>query len=160
MDVNPNNKFTKLLFKAKEAHLNGNLELAISEYTFLLKSKATADLRCLLGWAHCLNGNFSDAIKQCKLAIELDPNFGNAYNDLACYLIYEKRLDAAIPWLEKAIQLEDYTGRHLSYYNLGRVYEKKGLWQHAKIYYEYSVSISPEYKKANEALYKIYTYLN
>ena len=132
MEMEPSPKFTELLCQAKEAHLKGNLDLAISEYTELLKSNATADLHCLLGWAHCLNGNFSDAIKQCKLAIELDANFGNAYNDLACYLIYEKRFDAAIPWLEKAIQLENYTGKHLSYYNLGRVYEKRGMWMHAK----------------------------
>jgi len=160
MGMNQNPEFTELLCKAKEAHLKGNLDLAIAEYTNLLKSNPTADLHCLLGWALCLNGNFSDAIKHCRFAIELDPDFGDAYNDLACYLIYEKRFDAAIPWLEKAIQLESYSEKHLPYYNLGRVYEKKGMWLHARNSYEYSVSISPEYNKANTALHRMYSYLN
>ena len=160
MEMNQNPEFTDLLCKAKEHHLNGKLDRAIAEYTSLLNRHATAELHCLLGWAYCLNGNFSDAIKQCNFAIELNPEWGNAYNDLGCYLIYEKRFDAAIPWLEKAIQLDSYIDKHLPYYNLGRVYEKKGLWLNARNSYEFSVSLSPEYDKAKTALHRIYSYLN
>lgn len=152
--------FTDKLCKAKELHLDGKLDKAIAEYTSLLNRNATAELYCLLGWAYCLNGNFIDAINQCRFAIELDPEWGNAYNDLACYLIYEKRFDAALPWLEKAIQLESYTEKHLPYYNLGRVYEKKGMWLYSKNCYEFSVSLAPDYKKAHKGLNRIYAYLN
>lgn len=160
MELNPTPEFTELFCKAKEHHLNGKLDRAITEYTALLNRNASAELYCLLGWAYCLNGNFKDAINQCRFAIELDPDWGNAYNDLACYLIYEKRFDAAIPWLEKAIQLESYDDKHLSYYNLGRIYEKIGMWLHARNCYEYSVSLSCDYKKAQKALNRIYAYLN
>ncbi len=160
MEMNQSTEFTDLLCKAKEHHLKGKLGMAIAEYTTLLNRHATAELHCLLGWAYCLSGNFKDAINQCRFAIELDPDWGNAYNDLACYLICENRFDAAIPWLEKAIQLDSYLEKHLSYYNLGRVYEKKGMWLHARNCYEYSVSLASDYKKANIALHRIYSYLN
>ena len=43
-----------------------------------------------------------DAIAQCEIAIELDPEFGNPYNDIGVYLMQQQRLDEAIPWLERA----------------------------------------------------------
>jgi len=160
MEMSQHKDFTELIGKAKEHHLNGELEIAIAQYTSLLNRHATSELHCLLGWAYYLSGNFKDAINQCRYAIELDINYGSAYNDLACYLIYEKRYDAAIPWLEKAIQLKNYSEKHLPYFNLGRIYEKKGMWLLARNNYEHSQSLMPEYDKARIALNRIYSYLN
>jgi len=160
MEMSHSKDFIELINKAKKNHLNGDLEVAIAQYTTLLSRHATSELYCLLGWAYCLSGNFTDAINQCRYAIELDSNYGSAYNDLACYLTYKKRYDAAIPWLEKAIQLESYSEKYLSYFNLGRIYEKKGMWLHAKNNYEYSQSLMPDYDKARIALNRIYSYLN
>lgn len=160
MEMSQHKDFTELIGRAKEHHLKGELEIAIAQYTSLLSKHATSELHCLLGWAYYLTGNFNDAINHCRYAIELDANYGSAYNDLACYLIFEKRYDAAIPWLEKAVVLENYSEKHLPYYNLGRVYEKKGMWFIAKQSYEASLSLMPDYEKAKAALNRIYGFLN
>jgi len=49
-------------------------------------------------------GKLDDAIAECKRAIELDPEFGNPYNDIGAYMIEMGRFEEAIPWLERAIE--------------------------------------------------------
>jgi len=53
-----------------------------------------------------------EAIAECKRAIEVDPEFGNPYNDIGSYLIALGRHDEAIPWLEQAIVAPRYDPRH------------------------------------------------
>jgi Flp pilus assembly protein TadD len=40
-----------------------------------------------------------EAIAECHRAIEIDPDFGNPYNDIGAYLIERGDLRGAIPWL-------------------------------------------------------------
>src|ERR1700730_17686227 len=62
---------------------------------------------------------------------EIDPEFGNPYNDIGVYLMQQEKLDEAIPWLEKAKQAKRYEPRHFPYLNLGRVHKAKGMIQKA-----------------------------
>jgi Tfp pilus assembly protein PilF len=71
-------------------------------------------------------GRFDDAIEQCKVAIRVDPEFGNPYNDIGSYLIQKGELDKAIPWLELAKKAARYEPKHFPYLNLFRVYIKQG----------------------------------
>jgi len=54
-----------------------------------------------LGWTYHFQGRIEEAIAECKLAIGLDPEFGNPYNDIGAYLIELGRFEEAIPWLEQ-----------------------------------------------------------
>jgi Tfp pilus assembly protein PilF len=86
----------------------------------------TAEAHTYLGWTYSFKGRYSDAIEQCKLAIRIDPEFGNPYNDIGSYLIHLGRVDQAIPWLEQAKKASRYEPRHFPYLNLYRVYTKLG----------------------------------
>jgi Tfp pilus assembly protein PilF len=57
-------------------------------------------------------GRIDDAIAECHRAIEIDPSFGNPYNDIGAYLIAKGELDEAVPWLEKAKTAPRYDPRH------------------------------------------------
>ena len=57
-----------------------------------------------LGWTYSYQGRLDDAIPECQKAIEVDPEFGNPYNDIGAYLIEQQKHDEAIPWLERALQ--------------------------------------------------------
>ena len=72
-------------------------------------------------------GRLDDAIEECKHAIEVDPAFGNPYNDIGAYLITKGELDSAVEWLEKAKRAPRYEPRHYPYMNLARLYEQKGM---------------------------------
>ncbi|MGA2847071.1 MAG: tetratricopeptide repeat protein, partial [Candidatus Acidiferrales bacterium] len=72
-------------------------------YTKSLDIFPTAEAHTFLGWTYHFQGKVDEAIAECKRAIEVDPEFGNPYNDIGSYLIALGRHDEAIPWLEQAI---------------------------------------------------------
>jgi len=61
-------------------------------------------------------------------AIELDPEFGNPYNDIGVCLMPRDKLDESIPWLEKAKQAKRYEPRQFPFMNLGQIYLRQGRW--------------------------------
>jgi tetratricopeptide (TPR) repeat protein len=116
----------QLLQRAYERQRAGALDEAIRLYQDSIALHPTAEAHTYLGWTYSFKGRYSDAIEQCKLAIRLDPEFGNPYNDIGSYLIHLGRVDQAIPWLEQAKKARRYEPRHFPYLNLYRVYTKLG----------------------------------
>ena len=53
-------------------------------------------------------GRYDVAIEEAKRAIDLDPKYGNPYNDIGVYLIELGRWDESIPWLQKAMAATRY----------------------------------------------------
>ena len=146
--------------KAYDLHLRGKIDDAINNYKLSIQSYPTAKAHTYLGWAYSLHANYEEAIEECKTAIELDPDFGNPYNDIGSYLISLGKLDEAIIWLEKAIDAEDYEPRHFPYFNLGRIYERKGDWFTAMKYYEDALDVNPDYEIAKSAVLRLTAMLN
>lgn len=145
---------------AYKSHIDGEIKTAIEHYKLSIETFPTAKAHTFLGWAYSLLGNYEEAIVECKIAIELEPEFGNPYNDIGSYLINLGRPDEAVEWLEKAIEAPDYEPRHYPYYNLGRIYEKKGDWFAAIRYYNKSLTINPDYEQAQDSVIRITTLLN
>ena len=104
-------------------------DAAIRLYRESIALYPTADAHTYLGWAYSFKGRLNEAIAQCEIAIEIDPEFGNPYNDIGVYLMQQQKLDDAIPWLERAKNAKRYEPRHFPYINLGRVYLTKGMIQ-------------------------------
>jgi Tfp pilus assembly protein PilF len=146
--------------KAYGLHLKGKIDDAIVNYKLSIENYPTAKAHTYLGWAYSLHGKYEEAIQECEIAVELDPHYGNPYNDIGSYLINLKRLDEAIIWLEKAIEAEDYELRYYAYYNLGKIYEKKGDWFTATKYYEDTLEINPDYDSAKAALIRLTAMMN
>lgn len=146
--------------KAYDLHLNGKIDDAINNYKLSIEYYPTAKAHTFLGWAYSLHSKYIEAIEECKLAVELDPDFGNPYNDIGSYLINLNRFDEAISWLEKAIEALDYEPRHYPHFNLGRIYEKRGDWFTAMKYYEDALKINPDYELAQSALLRLTAMMN
>jgi Tfp pilus assembly protein PilF len=116
----------RLLETAYDSQQSGDLESAIHLYQASIESCPTAEAHTFLGWTYSSQGKYDEAIEQCKLAITVDPQFGNPYNDIGSYLIQKGELDQAIAWLEQAKKAPRYEPRHFPYVNLFRVYIKQG----------------------------------
>ena len=116
---------------------------AIRLYKESIALYPTADAHTYLGWAYSFKGRLNEAIAQCEIAIELDPEFGNPYNDIGVYLMQQQKLDDAIPWLERAKSAKRYEPRHFPYINLGRVYLTKGMIQKALEEFGGALQINP-----------------
>src|SRR5574341_166903 len=121
-----------LLKSAYERQMAGQLEEAVRLYRASIDLWPTAEAHTFLGWTLSHKGRYEEAIEQCKIAIGLDPDFGNPYNDIGSYLIHLGRIDQAIPWLELAKKAPRYEPRHFPYLNLCRVYMKLGQLDRAQ----------------------------
>lgn len=117
----------QLVQQGMDQQMARNLDEAIRLYKESIAIFPTADAHTYLGWAYSFLGKIDDAISQCEIAIEVDPDFGNPYNDIGVYLMQQQKLDEAIPWLDKAKLARRYEPRHFPYINLGRVYLTKGM---------------------------------
>jgi Tfp pilus assembly protein PilF len=122
----------RLLQKAYERQSAGAYEDAILLYKASIETHPTAEAHTYLGWTYSFLKRYDEAIEQCKIAITIDPEFGNPYNDIGSYLIHKGQVDQAIPWLQQAKKARRYEPRHFPYLNLYRVYMKLGRLDEAQ----------------------------
>ena len=112
----------------------------------------TAEAWTFLGWVASWRGDPTTAIEHCGQAIEVDPTFGNPYNDIGAYLIELGKLEEAIPWLQQATEAPRYEARVYPWMNLGRVHELLGRFREAIEHYRKAVEVEPRYLPAAQAL--------
>ncbi len=140
--------------------MEGDYDRAVELYRGSLALHPTAEAHTFLGWTYHFQGKIAEAISECKRAIEVDPDFGNPYNDIGAYLIDLERYDEAIPWLERAITAKRYEPRHFPYFNLGRVYLAKNSIHRARELFQKALEVEPRYSLARQALGKLRRMLN
>jgi len=145
----------KLLQEAYQAQMEQDFDRAIELYRNSLATYPTAEAHTFLGWTYHFQGKVDDAIAECKRAIEVDPEFGNPYNDIGAYLIEQEKWDEAIPWFEKAIVAKRYEARCYPHFNLGRVYEHKHSWRKAKECYAAAYAMDKRYVAALAGLRRL-----
>lgn len=133
-----------LIEQAMKHQMAREFDDAIRLYKESITVYPTADAHTYLGWAYSFIGRVNEAIAQCEIAIQLDPEFGNPYNDIGVYLMQQQRFDDAIPWLERAKSAKRYEPRHFPYINLGRIYLTKGMIQKALEEFDGALKINPE----------------
>ncbi len=154
-------EFAKEYFeKAYMYQMDGKYKDAIEYFRKSIEFNPTAEAYTFLGWALSSTGDYRGAVDECKRAIQLDPDFGNPYNDIGAYLIAMGNYDEASVWLELALKSEKYLNREYAHYNLGVVYEKTGLWFEALAKYKNALEIRPDYKIAKKHYYKLIALLN
>jgi protein-L-isoaspartate O-methyltransferase len=135
----------------------GELERAADAYDRSIRLAPTAEAHTFLGWTASFMGRYERAIEECRLAIQVDPTFGNPYNDIGAYLIELGRLDEAISWLEKALAAPRYCCYFYAHANLARVYVQKGLREKARKHLKAALEVNPEYEPARELLRRLDT---
>ncbi|HSD51525.1 MAG TPA: tetratricopeptide repeat protein [Candidatus Methylomirabilis sp.] len=146
--------------KGYEAQMQGDLEAAINHYRRSIELCPTAEAHTFLGWAYSHQGHYDEAIRECKVAIQVDPDFGNPYNDIGAYLIELGRHDEAVPWLRKAMEAPRYDPRHYPHMNLARVYLKQGKVLEAVEALKRALEIEPKYVAARRELHRLLGMLN
>lgn len=160
MDDDDREEAARLFQEAYEHQREGRLEQAIEAYRRSIELHPTAEAHTFLGWTYSFLGRLRDAIDECRKAIDVDPDFGNPYNDIGAYLFELGRFDEAIPWLEKAIRAPRYESRHFPYFNLARIYIQRYEFEKAIPHLEAAIGIEPGYTLAERELRKILARMN
>lgn len=151
---------TKLWQDAYRYQMKGELDFAIERYERSIEVHPTAEAHTFLGWTLSFQGRLEEATEECLRAIEIDPEFGNPYNDIGVYLMQEDKLDESIPWFEKAKQAKRYEPRQFPFMNAGRVYLRQGRWWEALHEFEGAVRLAPGDRQAARMLHHVRAQLN
>jgi len=141
--------------KAYQLHMKGEVEKAIALYTKSLEIFPTAEAYTFRGWARSFEKDYAAAIEDCHRAIDLDPEFGNPYNDIGAYYVEQDEPDDAIPWLRMALKAKRYESYCFPHFNLGRVFEAKGQLEKALEHYRKALDENPGYALAAKAVERL-----
>ena len=145
---------------AYRLQMAGELDQAIARYRESIEVRPTAEAHTFLGWTLSFQDKLDEAIAECLRAIEVDPDFGNPYNDIGVYLMQQNKLDEALPWLEKAKRAPRYEPRQFPFMNTARIHLKQGRWWEALHEFEGAVRAAPDDKAAHQALHSLRARLN
>ncbi len=140
--------------------MSGDLDAAVESYRRSIELYPTAEAHTFLGWAYSFQGKIDEAIRECEVAIQIDPDFGNPYNDIGVYLMEKREYEAAIPWLVKAMQAKRYEPRHYPHINMARVCAKKGKIDEAIAELRKALQFDPNHLGARRELHRLIGMLN
>lgn len=160
MDQDRFRRATDLWQEAYQRQMAGDLAGAIELYQRSIEVCPTAEAHTYLGWTLSFQGRLEEATGECLRAIEVDPDFGNPYNDIGCYLMQQGKFDEAVPWLEKAKRARRYEPRQFPYMNLARIRLKQGRWWEALREFEQAARLAPKDADLARALHSLRARLN
>jgi Tfp pilus assembly protein PilF len=150
----------ELFQRAYHLQMRGAYGDAIEMYRASLQLHPTAEAHTFLGWTYSMLGRHADAIEECHRAIEVDPDFGNPYNDIGAYLLELGRWEEALPWFDKAMAAPRYEARVYPYVNKGRALEHLGRAWEALEAYRQAMAVNRDYPPARQAFRALLGKLN
>ncbi|MBN1881851.1 MAG: tetratricopeptide repeat protein [Deltaproteobacteria bacterium] len=128
----------------------------LTEHLMLFKGTVaeTAEERNNRGAELLLEGNYSEAADEFRTAIEIDPNYSDAYYNLGKVYSHLEDYSSAEEYYITAIEIDPDDARY--HYNLAIVYGKMEMLDKSEEEYLYAISIDPFYDKAHNNLGALY----
>ena len=137
----------QLIRKAFELQAQGRKLEAARYYQYLIK-QGIKDCRVFSNYGIFLNeiGKHKESESNLKKAISLNPEYANAYYNLAVLFIGQGNLEKAELELKKAIKLKsDFA---IAHYNLGFILKDQGRLKEAETYTQKALEVDPQFTDA------------
>ena len=137
----------QLIKKAFELQSQGKKLEAAKYYAYLIK-QGIKDYRIFSNYGIFLNeiGKHKEAELELKKAISLNPEYPNAYYNLAVLYIGQGNLEKAELELKKTIKLKsDFA---IAHYNLGFILKDQGRLKEAETYTQKALEVDPQFTDA------------
>lgn len=148
-----------LVEEGLQAASEGLTDRAIKRFKDSLRLKRSADALTFWAWVESSRGQLHVAAHLCREALRVDPEFGNAANDLGSYLAAVGDTQLAMSYFERAKTCERYSSRHFPFMNLGRIYWDRGEYWKAFKEYRQAQKICPDDEVIKAALSKLETHI-
>ena len=146
----------ELIKKAFDLQAQGRKLEAAKYYEYLIK-QGIKDHRVFSNYGIFLNeiGKHKESESKLKKAISLNPEYANAYYNLAVLFIGQGNLEKAELELKKAIKLKsDFA---IAHYNLGFILKDQGRLKEAESYTQKALEVDPQLTDAYLSLSTIQT---
>lgn len=116
-----------------------NYKGAIEKADKLLKEFPNSALGYnIRGIAKGYDGRFEDGMKDIDKALQIDPNYGYALFNKALNYELHNKLDDALIWYDKALEVEEYVW---SYYGIASIYGRRGDVENVAKYLQKAIDI-------------------
>jgi tetratricopeptide (TPR) repeat protein len=109
-------------------------------------SPGTPFSRNNMGFIYQQEGKFQEAIREYLIAIQMKPNFFDAYNNLALVYRSAGEKEEAVAIYKKIIEISP--GYAKAYNNLAGLYNELGYKEEAETYYKKAIELDPKYAYA------------
>ena len=138
---------SQLIKKAFELQSQGKKLEAAKYYVYLIK-QGIKDYRVFSNYGIFLNeiGKHKEAELELKKAISLNPEYANAYYNLAVLYIGQGNLEEAELELKKTIKLKSNFA--IAHYNLGFILKDQGRLKEAETYTQKALEVDPQFTDA------------
>jgi Tfp pilus assembly protein PilF len=117
--------------------------------------KETAEVLTLLAWTYSLLEDKAQAKSYCLKAIEIDSQYGPAYNDFGNYILAEGQIQESLRWFELAKRAHNYQNREYPYINAGRAYVLLKSFEQALTEFSLALTIAPHHTELHETVTKL-----
>ena len=104
----------------------------------------------LLGESLARKGKIDEAIVEFERAIEMRPNYVDAYTNLGAAYGQRGMLDQSISASKKAVELDPHNAK--AYYNLGNAFGKRGNYEEAFAAFFKAIELDPSYAEPHYGL--------
>ncbi|MGA1840177.1 MAG: tetratricopeptide repeat protein [bacterium] len=135
-------------------HKKGDLDMALREFELALEQAEYSEVYYNLSVVSRLKGQQDKAVKAAHMAIELDPNYADAINQLGQLAFDKGAPEEASKYFLRALRIEP---KHLeASNNLGVLYHSQGREEEAIKAFRHALSIDPNRGEAYNNLGSIY----
>lgn len=135
--------------------LEGSFEPAVASYRRSIELAPSSEAHTLLACSLAQIGRVDEAIAECREAIRLDPELGNAWSDLGAYYLEKGEGDRAATYLVRANDKTRFERSHTVHANLGRAHWKQGLLMRALDEFRAAISLEPRDVPAKKSIREI-----
>lgn len=132
-----------------------NYEEAKANFYRARNYKETAEVLTLLAWSYSLLDNRTQAKAYCLKAVQLDSQYGPAYNDFGNYILSEGQIQESLRWFELAKRAHNYQNREYPYINAGRAYVLLKDFDQALTEFSLALTIAPHHHELHETVSKL-----
>jgi Tfp pilus assembly protein PilF len=155
LEMKREEKYEFYLHKGHYFIAQKNYEEAKTNFYRARNYKETAEVLTLLAWSHSLLGEKSQAKSYCLKAVQIDSQYGPAYNDFGNYILAEGQVQESLRWFELAKRAHNYQNREYPYINAGRAYVLLKDFDQALTEFSLALTIAPQHYELHDTVAKL-----
>ncbi|MEA9356518.1 hypothetical protein SHI21_09900 [Bacteriovorax sp. PP10] len=155
LEMRREEKYEYYLHKGHYFIAQKNYEEAKANFYKARNYKETAEVLTLLAWTYSLLDNRTQAKAYCLKAVQLDSQYGPAYNDFGNYILAEGQITESLRWFELAKRAHNYQNREYPYINAGRAHVLLKDFDQALTEFSLALTIAPHHHELHETVSKL-----
>ncbi|MBC7427924.1 MAG: hypothetical protein H7336_04875 [Bacteriovorax sp.] len=155
LEMKREEKYEFYLHKGHYFIAQKNYEEAKTHFYRARNYKETAEVLTLLAWSYSLLGEKAQAKSYCLRAVQIDSQYGPAYNDFGNYILAEGQVQESLRWFELAKRAHNYQNREYPYINAGRAYVLLKDFDQALTEFSLALTIAPHHHELHETVAKL-----